>query len=147
MTQGRDPGNEEDWGARTDWQAPPPPQGTTQPTGSFQGTPQQFPPEPPWTQDWQARPQPGGWPGRPPPPPQTWMIPAVLVTLFCFLPTGIVAIVHAAQVTSKQNVGDYAGAASASAKAKQWVIVSVVLGFILGAIILSSLSSTGGYYY
>ena len=149
MTQGREPGREDDWGGPTDWQAQPPAQGATQPTGGFHGSPQQqFPSAPQWNPGWQGGPPPGGWPGGPPvTPPQTWMIPAVLVTLFCFLPTGIAAIVYASQVTSKQNVGDYAGAAAASDKAKLWVIVSVVLGVILGILILSSISTTGGYYY
>ena len=146
MTQGREPGREDDWGAPTDWQAQPPSQGTAQPTGGFQGPPQQqFQPAPPWTQGWQGGPPPGGWHGGPPTP-QTWMVPAVLVTLFCFLPTGIAAIVYASQVTSKQSVGDYAGAVAASEKAKLWVIVSVVLGVIVGIIIVSSVSTTGYYY-
>jgi hypothetical protein len=44
-------------------------------------------------------------------------------------------------------VGDYAGAAAASDKAKMWVIISAVLGVILGIIIVSSISSSGGLYY
>jgi hypothetical protein len=141
MTQGREPGREDDWGAPTDWQTQPPPQGTTQPTGGFHGPPQQqFTPAPQWTQ--------GGWQGGPPSaPPQTWMVPAVLVTLFCFPPTGIAAIVYASQVTSKQSVGDHAGAAAASDKAKLWVIVSVVVGVIVGILVASSISTTGGVYY
>lgn len=149
MTQGREPGREDDWGAPTDWQAPPPPQQQTgPPAGGYQPPPQQqFPPAPQW-QGWQGGPPQGGWPGGPPvAPSQTWMVPAVLVTLFCFLPTGIAAIVYAAQVTSKSNVGDFAGAAEASAKAKMWVIISAVLGVILAIIIVSSLSSSGGLYY
>jgi Interferon-induced transmembrane protein len=48
------------------------------------------------------------------PPIQTYLVPAILVTLFCFFPTGIAAIVFAAQVSSKRDAGDYIGAARAS---------------------------------
>ena len=60
-------------------------------------------------------------PGRPYPqapwqgavaPIQTYLVPAILVTLFCFLPTGIAAIVYATQVSSKRDAGDYIGAGS-----------------------------------
>jgi hypothetical protein len=148
MTQGREPGREDDWGAPTDWQAAPPPPATGQPSGGYQAPPpQQFPPPPQW-QGWQGGPPQGGWPGGPPvAPQQTWMVPAVLVTLFCFLPTGIAAIVYASQVTSKQQVGDYAGASAAADKAKMWVIISAVLGVILGILIVSSISTSGGLYY
>ena len=52
---------------------------------------------------------------------------AVLVTIFCFLPTGIAAIYYAAQVNPKLQVGDYAGAEEASKKAKKWCWVSFIV--------------------
>jgi hypothetical protein len=61
-----------------------------------------------------------------------YMIAAILVTIFCFLPTGIAAIVFASQVDTKLAAGDRAGALEASNKAKTWVIVSVVAGIVLG---------------
>lgn len=51
---------------------------------------------------------------------------AILTTLFCCLPLGIVSIVFAAQVNTKLAVGDLAGAQQSSDKAKQWAIWSVV---------------------
>ncbi|HUK73649.1 MAG TPA: CD225/dispanin family protein [Streptosporangiaceae bacterium] len=78
------------------------------------------------------------------------MIPAILVTLFCFLPTGIAAIVFASQVSSKTAVGDYNGAVQSSRQARLWTIVSVaaaavfwVLIFII-ALAASSNTSTSG---
>jgi hypothetical protein len=42
-----------------------------------------------------------------------------------------VSIVFAAQVSSKQAAGDYAGAMEASKKAKTWAIVSAVTGVVV----------------
>ena len=64
-----------------------------------------------------------------------YLVWAILVTIFCFLPTGIAAIVFASQVKSKLAAGDRAGAIEASNKAKTWTIVSVVVGLALGIII------------
>src|SRR5262245_21143379 len=49
---------------------------------------------------------------------------ASLVTLFCCLIPGIVAIVNAAQVNSKLVAGDYEGAQRASDLAKVWCWIS-----------------------
>jgi len=58
----------------------------------------------------------------------TRLVPAILCTLFCCLPFGIVAIVYAAQVKPKITAGDYVGAADASHKAAVWCWVSFALG-------------------
>ena len=59
---------------------------------------------------------------------------AILVTIFCCLPAGIVAIVYAAQVNGRLDAGDYERAKRASDSARTWAIVSVALGLISGAI-------------
>ncbi|MFI7358795.1 CD225/dispanin family protein [Streptomyces avidinii] len=59
------------------------------------------------------------------------MTGAILVTLFCFLPTGIAAIVFASQVSDKWKAGDAVGAAESARKARFWVIVSVVVGCLI----------------
>lgn len=69
--------------------------------------------------------------------PSSYLTPAILVTLFCFLPTGIAAIVFASQVQSKWTVGDFAGAAEASRKARLFVIVSVAVGFLAWVVFLA----------
>lgn len=63
---------------------------------------------------------------------------AILTTVFCCLPFGIVAIVYAAQVNSKLAAGDYEGALSASKSAKLWSWISFGSGlaFLLIYIIL-----------
>lgn len=78
--------------------------------------------------------------------PPTYMVGAILVTLFCFLPTGIAAIVFSSQVSAKANAGDLAGAAESSRKARLWVIVSLAAGvvawIILMVVSLSTSSTT-----
>ena len=53
---------------------------------------------------------------------------AILVTLFCFWPAGIVSIVFAARVNSKIRKGDMRGALRSSQKAKIWACVAFALG-------------------
>ena len=60
-----------------------------------------------------------------------YLVPAILVTLFCCLPFGIVSIVYAAQVNSKEQAGDYQGALQASRLAKRWVWASFWSGMVV----------------
>ena len=76
-----------------------------------------------------------------------YMVWAVLVTLFCFLPTGIAAIVFASQVSTKLAAGDYAGATESSRKAKMWCIISAVAGPIFAVIWIAILASTSTNTY
>ena len=68
---------------------------------------------------------------------------AILTTLFCCLPAGIVSIVFAAQVDGKWNTGDYAGAQASSQKARTWAIVSAVIGLAFTLIYVVVLVSAG----
>lgn len=62
---------------------------------------------------------------------------AILVTIFCCLIPGIVAIVYSAQVNGKLAAGDIAGAQQASNNAKTWSWLAFGLGlgaaFVWGA--------------
>ncbi|MFV2177833.1 CD225/dispanin family protein [Actinomadura sp. LOL_016] len=81
-------------------------------------------------------PAPGG-PGAygvPPAPPANHLVWAILTTLFCCLPAGVVSIVFAAQVNGKWNSGDHAGAIAASKNAKTWAIVSAIVGVVVGVL-------------
>lgn len=71
-----------------------------------------------------------GYGGYQPPaaPPPNHLVWAILTTILCCLPAGVVSIVFAAQVNSKWAAGDYQGAYNASKNAKTWAIVSAVLG-------------------
>jgi Interferon-induced transmembrane protein/zinc-ribbon domain len=57
-----------------------------------------------------------------------YLVFAILATVFCCLPTGIPAIIFAAQVNGKLQAGDVAGAQAASNNAKIWCWVSFGLG-------------------
>ncbi|WP_034221353.1 CD225/dispanin family protein [Arenimonas donghaensis] len=75
---------------------------------------------------------------------------AILVTLFCCLPGGIVAIVYAAQVDGKAAAGDYAGAQQSSDNAKLWCWISLGVGLVaivawLGLVMLGALADAGNY--
>ena len=56
---------------------------------------------------------------------------AILTTLFCCLPLGVVSIVYAAQVDGKAAAGDIAGARAAANSAKSWAIASAVIAPVL----------------
>lgn len=47
---------------------------------------------------------------------------AILATLFCCLPLGIVSIIHAAKVDGLVAAGNYAAAQEAADKAKSWAL-------------------------
>jgi predicted secreted protein len=67
-------------------------------------------------------------------PPSNNLVWAILTTLFCCLPFGVVSIVYAAQVNGKWQAGDAAGAQESSRKARQWAIYSAIAGVIVGVI-------------
>ena len=72
----------------------------------------------------------------------TYLAQAILTTLFCCLPLGIVSIVYAAQVNGKLAAGDRAGALESSQKAKMWAWISFGAGLVL-IVGLVSLSVVG----
>ena len=71
-----------------------------------------------------------------------YLAPAILTTLFCCLPFGIVSIVYAAQVNGKLAAGDRTGALQSSRNAKTWAWISFGTGLTLigGYIVLTILS-------
>ena len=75
-------------------------------------------------------------PNPPPPPPTNEYVSnnlvwAILSTLFCCLPLGIVSIVYAAQVNGKLAAGDVAGARESADKAKKWAIWSALAWVVM----------------
>lgn len=65
-----------------------------------------------------------------PPKIENHLVGAILTTLCCCMPFGIVALVFAAQVNSKLAAGDVAGAQAASKNARTWIIVALVFGLL-----------------
>ncbi len=92
------------------------------------------------------------------PPPQSqapvpnYLVPAILTTLFCCLPLGIVSIVYAAQVNSKLTAGDRAGAIDSSNKAKMWAWISfgtglvLIVGYLILVVLGAAFGGAGGTY-
>ena len=95
---------------------------------------------PPIQQPPSYQPQPSYGPQQPygvqPPMPDTYMVWAVLVTVFCCLPFGIVSIVKASQVSSLYSQGRYQEAVAASEAAKKWAIWSAVAGVVISIIVI-----------
>lgn len=86
---------------------------------------QQMPPQPPYQQPYQQQQQQAYTV-----PPKTYLVEAILVTLFCCLPLGIVAIVKAANVNSLLSTGNIDAAKAASASAGKWVKWGFLIGLI-----------------
>jgi hypothetical protein len=63
-------------------------------------------------------------------PPKNYLVESILVTVFCCLPFGIVAIVNAAAVNSAWASGDSRGAKRAAAQAAKWCKWSLIIGLV-----------------
>ena len=70
-------------------------------------------------------------PGTYPPQIPNYLVPAILVTLFCCVPFGIISIVYAAQVNGKVALGDIEGALRTSRSAKKWAWISFGVGLVI----------------
>lgn len=63
-------------------------------------------------------------------PVTTYLVPAILVTLFCCIVFGIPAIVFAGQASGRAGAGDMQGAAEAARKAKMWCWIAGITGLL-----------------
>jgi len=63
--------------------------------------------------------------------PNSYLALAIISTVLCCLPTGIVSIIYATKVNSHYEDGNYAEAERASKNAKTWGIVSIVGGVLV----------------
>src|SRR5436190_14244886 len=59
---------------------------------------------------------------------ENWLVEAILVTLLCCLPFGVVGIIFAAQVNTKQQAGDSVGAENARREAAKWTKIGFWVG-------------------
>ena len=84
-----------------------------------------------------------------PPRPDSYLALAIISTIICCLPLGIVSIIYATKVNSLYADGNYEEAIKASKNAKTWGLVSVgvaVVGLLIyilifGVAIFGALSS------
>lgn len=63
--------------------------------------------------------------------PDNNMLWAILSTVFCCLPLGIVSIVYASKVNGLYTAGNYDEAQAAADKAKNWAMYSAIGGVIV----------------
>ncbi len=97
-----------------------------------------FPTQQPYQQPYPQQPYqqpytPYGQPLDEPCPPN-YMVWSILVTLFCCLIGGVIAIIYSSGVNSAYAAGDLATAKSKSNSAKTWCIISASVGFVVSAI-------------
>jgi hypothetical protein len=59
---------------------------------------------------------------------ENWLVEAILVTLLCCLPFGVVGIIFAAQVNTKQQAGDMEGAEKSRREAAKWTKIGFFVG-------------------
>jgi hypothetical protein len=106
------------------------------PQGPYGGSPEWPGQQPPWQGQqqpgWPGQ-QPGGWPAPQPgwpgqPEPDNHLVWAILSTVLCCIPFGIVSIVYATKVSGLWGEGRYAEAQAASDNAKKWAIIAAVVG-------------------
>lgn len=64
--------------------------------------------------------------------PDNYLVWAIISTLLCCLPFGIVAIVKSSKVDTLWYAGNHAEAIQASNDAKKWSIISAVVGLVGG---------------
>ena len=85
--------------------------------------------------------------------PNSYLALAIISTILCCLPAGIVSIVYSTKVNSLYEDGKYAEAESASKNAKTWGMVSVgvaLVGWVIyflffGFAIFGAMASGGSY--
>ncbi|RSK38244.1 MULTISPECIES: CD225/dispanin family protein [Mangrovimonas] len=69
--------------------------------------------------------------------PNSYLALAIISTILCCLPAGIVSIIYSTKVNSLYEDGNYAEAERASKNAKTWGIVSVALALLIYIVIFA----------
>ncbi len=131
------------------------------PPGPYGGSPEWQGEQPGWQGQppagWQGQ-QPAGWPAPQPGwqgqrEPENYLVWAILCTVLCCLPLGIVSIVYSTKVSGLWAQGRYAEAQAAADNAKKWAIIAAIVGavaavifvilyVVIGVIAVSNLPST-----
>ncbi|BBX64606.1 hypothetical protein MSAS_37800 [Mycobacterium saskatchewanense] len=104
------------------------------PPGPYQGSPEWQGQQPGWPGQ-----QPAGWPGPQPGwqgqrEPDNYLVWAILCTVLCCLPFGVVSIVYSTKVSGLWAQGRYAEAQAAANNAKKWAIIGAIVGAVAAVI-------------
>lgn len=140
-------------------QVPPPPGGygfRQAPGNQTQQPPYNAAPQQPYNQGQQPynapeQPQPTYAPGYQPmdngagTPPPTYLVWAILSTICCCIPFGIVAIVYSTRIDGLWQSGRYAEAWKSSRYARNWTIAAAV-GGVLSNILMFVINFTYGFF-
>jgi Interferon-induced transmembrane protein len=110
------------------------------PPGPYEGSPGWQGQPPGWQPPLSQPPQPG-WPGPQPgwqgqPEPDNYLVWAILCTVLCCLPFGIVSLVYSNKVSGLWTQGRYAEAQAAADNAKKWAIIGAIVGAVFAVIIV-----------
>ena len=74
------------------------------------------------------------------------MVKAILVTVLCCLPLGIVAIIKSSEVNGKLAAGDVQGAQISAASSNSWSNMGIILGLVFGILYFLLLMSDVLFY-
>lgn len=88
--------------------------------------------------------------GGPGPPPPNFLVWAIVVTVLCCLPLGVVSIVYASQVNTKWAQGDADGARQSAARAKTFAIWGAAVGavvIVLWLLYVLAVAGSDGFVY
>jgi hypothetical protein len=121
-----------------EWQGQQPPEWQGQQQPGWQGQqPAGWPGQQPG--GWPGQ-QPGGWPGQQPgwpaQEPDNYLVWAILCTVLCCLPFGIVSLVNSNKVSGLWAQGRYAESQAAADNAKKWAIIGAISGPIIYVIVI-----------
>ncbi len=100
------------------------------PPGPYGGSPEWQGQQPGWPAQQPAWGQPPGYQQEP----DNYLVWAILCTVLCCLPFGIVSIVYATKVSGLWAQGRYAEAQAASANAKKWAIIGAITAVVAAVI-------------
>lgn len=79
--------------------------------------------------------------------PDSYLVWAILTTILCCLPLGIVSIVFASKVDSEWATGNFDAAKENSDKAKLWAIIAAGVGLLMNVIVMIVVMSTPSLLY
>jgi hypothetical protein len=77
----------------------------------------------------------------------TYLVQAILVTLFCCMPFGVVAIVFAAMANGHLTAGNKTAAVAASDKAKTWCLAAFWCGLVWAIFVFFVFAMQGGRHF
>jgi hypothetical protein len=69
-------------------------------------------------------------------PPRTYLVFAILVSIFGFWPTGIVAVVNALRVNSLWKKKEHDKARAASRRARNWGLLTLAIGMVAVVVVV-----------